>query len=105
VINAQVLSFSVLESSIAFVTYPFPSVNFARALHGSCLTVIAENLRQMGLIFVPLLLATLLSQQADAAYLQKPSATSSAPAFAWGPVPVLKTGVSDEASRVIYEVG
>ena len=58
----------------------------------------------MGSIFVPLLLATLLSQQADAAYLQKPAAKSSAPAFAWGSVPVVKTGVSDEASRVIYEV-
>ncbi|DBA94792.1 hypothetical protein WJX77_004725 [Trebouxia sp. C0004] len=57
----------------------------------------------MGLIFVPLLLATLLSQQTDAAYLQKPAATSSAPAFAWGSVPVLRTGASDEASRVIYE--
>lgn len=104
-IYAQVLSFSILEGSIAFLTYPVPSINFSRALHDSCLIVIAEKRRQMGLIFVPLLLATLLSQQADAAYLQKPAAISSAPAFAWGSVPVLKTSVSDEASRVIYEVG
>ena len=104
-INAQVLSFSILEGSIDFLTYSVPSIKLSRALHGSCLTVIAGKRRQMGLIFVPLLLATLLSQQADAAYLQKPAATSSAPAFAWGSVPVLKIGVSDETSRVIYEVG
>jgi len=66
--------------------------------------VFVEKRRQMGLVFVPLLLATLLSQQADAAYLQKPAAKSSAPAFAWGSLPVLRTGASDEASRVIYEV-
>ncbi len=103
-IKAQVQSFLVLTGSIAFLTCLALSATFSLVLHGNCLTVIAAKRRQMGLIFVPLLLAILLGQQADAAYLQRPVAKSSAPAFAWGSVPVLRTGVSDEASRVIYEV-
>jgi len=71
-------------------------------LHGSCVLTIGREREQMGLLFVPLLLATLLCQQSGASYLQKPATATSNPAFVWGSLPVLKQG--DEASRVIYEV-